>query len=37
MIRFLVLQVLLGAIGIDEIPDGYRELVKKELEKMGTV
>jgi hypothetical protein len=34
MIRFLVLQVLLGAISIDKIPDEYREVVKKELEKL---
>lgn len=34
MIRFLVLQVLLGAISIDKISDEYREVVKKELEKL---
>lgn len=37
MIRFLVLQVILGKISIDKIPDEYREAVKKELEKAASL
>ncbi len=36
MIKFLVLQVLLGAISIDKIPDEYREIVISELQKLNT-
>lgn len=34
MVRFLVLQVLMGNISIEEVPEKWREAVKKELEKM---
>lgn len=32
MIKFLVLQVKLGKITIDQIPEKYREAVRLELE-----
>ena len=34
MVKFLALQVLMGNITIDEVPEKWREAVKKELEKM---
>ncbi len=33
MIRFLAIQVRLGKISIEQIPDKFREAVWKELEK----
>ena len=32
MIKFLVLQVKLGKITIDQVPEKYREAVRLELE-----
>ena len=32
MVRFYVLQVRLGKIGIDDVPERWREQVRKELE-----
>lgn len=32
MVRFFVLQVKLGKISIDDVPERWRELVRKELE-----
>lgn len=32
MIKFLVLQIRLGRITINQVPEQYREEVKKELE-----
>lgn len=32
MIRFLVLQVKMGRITLEEVPEVYREAVEKELE-----
>lgn len=34
MVKFLALQVLMGNISIEEVPEKWREAVKKELEKM---
>lgn len=34
MVKFLALQVLMGNIGIEEVPEKWREAVKKEIEKM---
>ena len=34
MVKFLALQVLMGNITIEEVPEKWREAVKKELEKM---
>ena len=34
MVKFLALQVLLGNIGLDEVPEKWHDAVKKELEKM---
>lgn len=31
MVKFLAIQVKLGKITIEQIPDRYREAVKKEL------
>lgn len=33
MIKFLVMQVRMGKISIDQVPEKYREAVKSELEK----
>lgn len=33
MVKFLVIQVKLGKITIEQIPERYREAVRKELEK----
>lgn len=32
MIKFLVLQIRLGRITIDQVPEQYREAVQRELE-----
>ena len=32
MVRFFVLQVKLGKISIDDVPERWREQVEKELE-----
>ena len=32
MVRFYVLQVKLGKISIDDVPERWREQVRKELE-----
>lgn len=32
MVRFYVLQVKLGKINIDDVPERWREQVRKELE-----
>ena len=32
MVRFYVLQVKLGKISIDDVPERWREKVRKELE-----
>lgn len=32
MIKFLVLQIKLGRITIDQVPEQYREAVQRELE-----
>lgn len=32
MVRFFVLQVKLGKISIDDVPERWREQVRKELE-----
>ena len=34
MVKFLALQVLLGNISIDEVPEKWRDAVKKELASM---
>lgn len=31
MIKFLVMQIKMGKITIDDVPEKYREAVKKEL------
>lgn len=33
MVKFLAIQVKLGKITIEKIPERYREAVRKELEK----
>lgn len=33
MVKFLVIQVKLGKITIEQVPERYREAVRKELEK----
>lgn len=33
MIRFLAIQVKLGKISIEQIPEKFRDAVRKELEK----
>lgn len=33
MVKFLVIQVKLGKITVEQIPERYREAVRKELEK----
>lgn len=33
MVKFLVLQIRLGRIILDQVPEQYREAVKAELEK----
>ena len=33
MIKFLAIQVKLGKITIEQVPERYREAVRKELEK----
>lgn len=33
MIKFLVLQIKLGNITLDQVPDKYKEEVEKELQK----
>lgn len=33
MIKFLAIQVKLGKITVEQIPERYREAVRKELEK----
>lgn len=35
MIRFLVMQIILGKITIDDVPEKYKEAVKAELKKEG--
>lgn len=35
MIKFLTLQVRIGRITVDQVPEQYREAVQKELEKQG--
>ena len=32
MVRFYVLQIKLGKIGVDDVPERWREQVVKELE-----
>lgn len=32
MVRFFVLQIKLGKIAIDDVPERWREQVRKELE-----
>ena len=32
MVRFFVLQVKLGKISVDDVPERWREQVRKELE-----
>ena len=32
MIKFLVIQIKLGRITIDQVPEQYREAVQRELE-----
>lgn len=34
MVKFLVLQVLMGNISIEDVPEKWQEAVRKELEKM---
>lgn len=31
MVKFFVLQIRMGKIAIDEVPEKYREAVRKEL------
>lgn len=33
MVKFLAIQVKLGRITIEQVPERYREAVRKELEK----
>nr|DAH51769.1 MAG TPA: Protein of unknown function (DUF3283) [Caudoviricetes sp.] len=33
MVKFLAIQVRLGKITIEQVPERYREAVRKELEK----
>ena len=34
MVRFYVLQIKLGKISIDDVPERWREQVRKELEEI---
>lgn len=34
MVNFLVMQIRIGRITIDQVPDQYREAVMRELEKI---
>lgn len=35
MVKFLVLQIRIGRITIEQVPDQYREMVRDELESKG--
>ena len=35
MVKFLVMQIKMGKITIDQVPEKYREAVKAELKKEG--
>lgn len=34
MVKFLVMQIKLGKLAIDDVPEKYREEVEKELNKI---